>query len=243
MARKGSEFFDDADVFHAYNELRKRDENANDTIEKPIISELIGSICGLNILDLGCGDGRTGLEMLKNGCNRYVGIEPSVNMFEIAKQTLAATDGRVYRSTMEGWDYPVEQFDLVLSRLAFHYIEDIEDVFRRIYLTLKDNGRLIFSVEHPVITSSFKSYEVSRPHQDWTVDDYFCNGKRQQKWLGGEVVKYHRTIEDYFEGLQSAGFVVEKLKESRPNKAFFLNEMTYERRLRIPLFLFLVGRK
>lgn len=243
MAKKGSEFYDDSKVFETYTNLRKRDENANDTIEKPIIEELVGTTQGLDILDLGCGDARFGLEAIANGCNRYIGIEPSHNMAAVARTMLASTIGEIYRSTMEEWTYPPVSFDLVISRLALHYVEDIDDVFRRVYQSLRDNGRIIFSVEHPVITSSYKSYESTRPHHDWTVDDYFRNGKREQAWLGGKVIKYHRTIEDYFTALQHVGFVVESLRESRPIRENFINEETYERRMRIPLFLFFAGRK
>jgi hypothetical protein len=75
------------------------------------------------------------------------------------------------------------------------------------------------------------------------VDDYFASGARETAWLGGTVRKYHRTIEDYFRALQDAGFVVEQLRESRPRREHFADEQTYQRRKRIPLFLFLAGRK
>jgi hypothetical protein len=61
--------------------------------------------------------------------------------------------------------------------------------------------------------------------------------------MGGTVRIYHRTVEDYFRLLQDAGFAVEQLRESRPRREQFADVQTYERRLRIPLFLFLVGRK
>ena len=57
------------------------------------------------------------------------------------------------------------------------------------------------------------------------------------------MVKYHRTVEEYFLGLQTAGFVVECLRESRPERQWFVHEETYQRRTRIPLFLFLAARK
>ena len=59
--------------------------------------------------------------------------------------------------------------------------------------------------------------------------------------MGGTVRKYHRTVEDYFRALQEAGFVVEQLRESRPQREQFADAQIYERRRRIPLFLFLAG--
>ena len=70
------------------------------------------------------------------------------------------------------------------------------------------------------------------------MDNYFDTGIRITKWMGGEVIKYHRTVEDYFAALRSAGFLVDALRESRPQQARFRDPATYERRKRIPLMLF-----
>lgn len=75
------------------------------------------------------------------------------------------------------------------------------------------------------------------------MDRYFDRGFRTQFWMGEEVEKYHRTVEDYFLSLQQAGFVVEYLRESCPDQCYFVNQETYKRRTRIPLFLFMSGIK
>lgn len=51
------------------------------------------------------------------------------------------------------------------------------------------------------------------------------------------------TVEDYFVFVQQAGFVVERLRESRPRRELFADEETYLRRMRIPLFLLLAAHK
>ena len=75
------------------------------------------------------------------------------------------------------------------------------------------------------------------------MDGYHVSGRRVTNWLGQDVVKYHRTVEEYFGGLQQAGFVVEGLREGRPRRERFLREETYLRRLRIPVMLLLAARK
>jgi hypothetical protein len=75
------------------------------------------------------------------------------------------------------------------------------------------------------------------------VDDYFASGQRVTSWLSGEVVKYHRTVEDHFAALTGAGFAVEALREAAPQPARFTDPAEYERRRRIPLFLILAARK
>ena len=195
------------------------------------------------ILDLGCGDATFGREALAQGCQSYLGIEGSPHMVEVAQKNLAGTLGQVVHATLEDWDYPAATFDLVVSRLVLHYIQDVDAVFTRVYHTLVSNGRFVFSVEHPVITSCDRGWQGNGPRQDWVVDDYFQTGRRLTSWMGGQVIKYHRTVENYFVGLQRAGFVVESVREAEPQRQQFGDDATYQRRRRIPLFLIMAGRR
>ena len=239
MAKNGPEFYDDEAVFATYMSGREtRVDGPNDTLEKPVFDELVGNLANLHILDLGCGNAAFGLEALQQGCQSYLGIDGSHRMIEAAKKKLAGTPGRVVCESMETWNYPSRQFDLITSRLALHYIQEIEAVFTQVYQALIEGGRFIFSIEHPLITSCDRGWQNDGPRQDWIVDDYFETGPRVTTWMGGKVIKYHRTIEDYFAALQAAGFVVDTLRESRPQRARFRDQATYERRKRIPLMLF-----
>ena len=245
MVHEGSTFYDVDSVFETYMARRQRKNNPNDTLEKPVILELAGELTNQRILDLGCGDATLGREALTRGCQSYLGIEGSSNMVNSAQQILAGTNGKVVHAMLESWSYPVQAFDLVISRLVLHYIKDIDSVFRQVYQTLTNNGRFVFSIEHPVITSCDRGWQGDGPRQDWLVDNYFETGERITSWMGGQVMKYHRTVENYFVGLQRAGFVVASLREAEPErKRFDENDNdTYQRRKRIPLFLIMAGQK
>jgi SAM-dependent methyltransferase len=243
MAYEGSAFYDDDAIFKTYMARRQRSDNPNDTLEKPILLELAGDLANQRILDLGCGDATFGREALTKGGQTYLGIEGSRHMVESAQQVLAGTPGKVVQATLESWDYPIEAFDLVVSRLVLHYVKDIDAIFKQIHQTLAGKGRFIFSVEHPVITSCDRGWQGDGPRQDWLVDNYFNAGQRTTAWLGGQVVKYHRTIEHYFVSLQRAGFLVEGLREAEPQREWFEDDGTYQRRKRIPLFLIMAGQK
>jgi SAM-dependent methyltransferase len=243
MSSDGPAFYDNDAIFNTYMAGRSRIDNPKDTLEKPIILELAGNLTNKRILDLGCGDAAFGREALSKGCQTYLGIDGSHNMVEAAQQGLVGTIGKVVQGMVENWDYPAEAFDLVVSRLVFHYIKDVDAVFKQVYHTLSGGGRFVFSVEHPVITSCDRAWLGNGPRQDWIVDNYFTTGRRVTSWLGGQVVKYHRTVENYFVGLQRAGFVVESLREAEPQRERFEQDATYRRRQRIPLFLIMAGQK
>lgn len=242
MYLHGPAFYDDDDIFATYMRSRQRPDSPNDTLERPVLLELTGELAGQRILDLGCGDAAFGRDALARGCRAYVGVEGSQNMVAAARRTLAGTPGEVAHATIEAWGYPAAAFDLVVSRLALHYIADVAAAFARVYRTLVAGGRFVFSVEHPVITSCDGGWRSS-VRQAWLVDNYFDLGPRVTTWLGGEVVKHHRTVEAYFAALQGAGFVVDSVRESHARRALFADAATYERRKRIPLFLFLAGTK
>lgn len=240
---RGSQFYDEEHTFKNYMERRNWNENANDTIEKPIMMELLGDISGKHVLDLGCGNAAFGNELLDRGCLTYTGLEGSSNMYNLAKTTLTKEHGQVIHSTMEEWDYPEAVYQLVVSRLALHYVSNIEDIFHHVYKSLAHGGTFVFSVEHPVLTSSYGTAHSEGAKTSWIVDHYFHTGRREQEWLGGKAIKYHRTIEDYYHALQKAGFIIQSLRESKPKRDHFIHQETFERRMRIPLFLFMAARK
>lgn len=237
----GMEFYDDERNFAVYNAHRNRPNSPNNLLEKPILMELIGKVESLNILDLGCGEAGIALELLTSGALTYMGVEPAEKMVDLARQN--NPNCRIDLAPMEAWDYPSETFELVISRLALHYVEDYLSIFRKVFQSLKPSGRFVFSALHPVITSSNRAAREDGLRLDWIVDDYFVTGKRNVAWMKSEVVQYHRTIEDYFSGLQSAGFTIESLRESRPRPELFDDSELLARRNRIPLFIFFAARK
>lgn len=243
MVHKGPGFYDDPVIHDEYMARRQRAESANTLLERPIFYEMLGDPRGLRVLDLGCGDAQFGRELLELGCQSYVGVDGSRKMVERATETLRGTSGEVLQGTIEEMELAPEQFDLVVSRLALHYIADLTPTFLQVHRCLSTGGRFLFSVEHPVITSCNASLEASARRGAWLVDDYFATGKRDVQWLDGVVEKHHRTVEDFFSLLQNNGFRVELLRESRPERERFATEEEFLRRARIPLFLFMAGRK
>ena len=173
MSRKGYEFFDDDALLSTYKERRQKPTSPNETIEQPIFRELLGSVRGQDILDLGCGEAEFGRELLDKGARSYVGVEASEKMANLAEKRLVGFNAEVRRSTIEAFDFKANTFDLVISQLVLHYLEDLTETFHEVYRALRPGGRLVFSVEHPVITSSSQSLQVSERRTAWLVDDYF----------------------------------------------------------------------
>lgn len=70
----GPALYDDEAVFATYLRHRQRSFTPSDTLEKPVIIQLIGEIAGKRILELGCGDAAIGRELLRmEAANRIAG--------------------------------------------------------------------------------------------------------------------------------------------------------------------------
>ena len=243
MEYRGAAAYNDDQFFKNYITRRNREESPNNMIEKPIFLEMIGDVKGKKVLDLGCGDAKFGVELLQKGCTSYDGVEGSENMAKESVKSLTGTVGNVHLSPMETWDFQTGSYDLVVSRLALHYLTELKEIFQETHKSLGSNGRFIFSVQHPVLTSSIKSAAASSSKTDWIVDDYFNSGERVEPWIDKKVVKYHRTIEEYFQLLKQAGFMIEDIREGTPRVEEFTRESEYKRRMRIPLFLIFSCKK
>ena len=237
MEFKGSSVYDQTDFFKNYMARRNRNDSPNNAIEGPIIYELIGNVQDSSVLDLGCGDASFGKELLNLGVKNYTGVEGSEQMVELARSNILEQNGTIHLETMESYDYPKEAFDLVTSRFAIHYVSDINRLFQDVHKTLKENGRFAFSIQHPLTTSSFTSKQSGEKRGNWIVDDYFHEGERKEPWIDQIVVKYHRTIENYFIALKQAGFSVLNLREGTPKREHFSSEDEFVRRQRIPIVL------
>jgi cyclopropane fatty-acyl-phospholipid synthase-like methyltransferase len=216
---------------------RGRKDSPNNAIESPIIYELIGDFRNKTILDLGCGDASFGKELLNQGARSYTGIEGSEQMVASAKSNLTRENGTIHHETMESYSYPTNKYEMVTSRFAIHYVSDMELLFQNVHKTLKDNGKFVFSVQHPLTTSSFLSKQTGDKRGNWIVDDYFLEGERKEPWIEQIVVKYHRTIEQYFRILTKSGFSVVDLREGTPKREHFSSEEEFARRQRIPVVL------
>lgn len=240
---RGGAFYDNPDVFATYNEPRPDVSDPTVVMEEPALLNELGTVTGLRIVDLGCGDATLGRLLLEQGCRQYVGIDGSANMVNAARTTLQGTTGEVVHAVIEDFSADPGSYDVVVSRLALHYVQALDPVLDACHTALVPGGRIVFSVVHPIITSNDARSSTNELRADWIVDRYFERGPRPQQWLGGTVDWHHRTTEDYVTALHAAGFTVTGLRECDPQPDRFDNDDELTRRRRIPLFLLLAGTR
>jgi hypothetical protein len=104
----------------------------------------------------------------------------------------------------------------------------------------------IFSVEHPVFTAQGPQdwhYDIGGNILHFPVDNYFYEGERKAVFLGEEVVKYHKTLTTYLNGLLRTGFHIAAVEEPMPSKHLLDMVPGMKDELRRPMMLIISARK
>lgn len=236
----GSSFYDDAEALDAYLTHRHAEvRSPNLVMEDPAFRNELGDLTGLDVVDLGCGDGTFAAQCVRAGCASYTGVDASQGMIERAR--IAAPTASFQQSTMERVALGQSVYDLVVARMALHYVVDLDEVFVEAKSGLRPGGRIIFSVVHPILTAALEVDDG--PRTSVTVDNYFELGDRHRSWFGSQVVWQHRTVEQYVSALLAAGFELTGLRECPPVEALFDgDDAEFERRRRAPVFLLVSAR-
>jgi ubiquinone/menaquinone biosynthesis C-methylase UbiE len=102
---------------------------------------------GMNILDIGCGTGwgTTDIASKLKGTGKVIGLDISEKMIEQAKQKILEFKyNNVEFKVGSGSSLNYENyFDCVLSTNAFHHFDKKEEIFSKVWKSLKHNGIFI----------------------------------------------------------------------------------------------------
>jgi SAM-dependent methyltransferase len=243
----GDAFYDRPGVAERYDRHRHDSPTSpNILMEQPALLDELGPVRGLEVIDLGCGDAGLARHLLDAGagCAAYTGVDASAAMLDLARSRLPVGAVRLVRERLEDFDAPDHSADLVVSRMALHYVRDLAAVLAAARRWTRPGGRLVFTVPHPVLTCHDAARGAGGARGAWVVDDYFVAGPRERVWMGGAVTWHHRTVEEYVRALLAAGFALTGLGECGPRAREFAGlGAEYARRRRVPLFLMLAGAR
>lgn len=237
--------YDNDSFFEKYSQMDRSKKGLEGAGEWQTLKALLPGFKGRRLLDLGCGYGWHCIYAMERGAVSALGIDISEKMLQIAREKTSYPQVEYRCCAMEDLEVPAASFDVVLSSLAFHYVEQYVKIVDKVYESLVTGGSFVFSVEHPVFTA--------QGTQDWyygdkgeilhfPVDNYYYEGKRKAVFLGEEVVKYHRTLTTYLNTLLTHGFVIQQIVEPQPPESM-LDIPGMKDEMRRPMMLIVVARK
>lgn len=238
--------YDDIDFFENYGKMPRSVEGLNSAGEWHVLKNMLPSFQGKNVLDLGCGYGWHCIYAKEQGAKNVIGIDLSMKMIDKAKENSKDLSIEYYQMPVEDIEFENEQFNIIFSSLTFHYIQNLDVVFRKINKFLKKGGSFVFSMEHPVFTSKpeqdwFKDEKGNLLH--WPVDNYQDEGVRQTNFLGHKVIKYHRTVASILNTVIDSGFAIKQISEPKPSEEIIEKYPAMKDELRRPIFIMVSAGK
>lgn len=238
--------YDDNDFFESYGKMPRSIDGLNSAGEWYVLRKMLPDFKGKNVLDLGCGYGWHCIYAKRQGAENVIGIDLSKKMIDKAKDNSKDLGIDYKQMAIEDIDFETEQFDVVISSLAFHYLKDLKTVFGKINRTLKKGGSFVFSMEHPVFTSRaeqdwFTDENEKRLH--WPIDNYQDESKRKAQFLGHEVTKYHRTLETIINTVIQSNFDIIEISEPKPSEEILIKYPEMKDEMRRPIFIIISAIK
>lgn len=205
---------------HASSWNRQEPVLLSDYTARPRVLERLGSVAGLHIWDLGCGEGFMGRQLLPQRPACVEGIDLSREMVEAARRQAGAggeDQGGPLRYRVGDLSQvdqlPSGSCDLVIAVFLFNYLSlsATTAVLRHVHQSLRPGGRFLFTVPHP-------SLAYLRPQQppfffdpaDHTyleASDQLLEGRIWRRDGGSTPVRcVHKTMADYLRALAEAGW-------------------------------------
>lgn len=233
MGRMTAAYDDFAGAYAAENETSLM----NAYYERPAALALAGDVAGRRILDAGCGSGPLFAALREEGAV-VTGIDQSPAMLELARQRLGEDADLRVADLADPLPFADGEFDDVVASLVLHYLRDWDPVLAEVRRVLKPGGRLIASVNHPMMVNLTHRQEGPRPdyfeQYTWT-DEFELHGEKAR------MTFWNKPLHAMTDAFTAAGFRIAVISEPHPVPAareLFPGE--FETLDTFPSFLFFV---
>ncbi|WP_435889266.1 class I SAM-dependent methyltransferase [Streptosporangium canum] len=187
-----------AEAYAAENEA----DIMNAYYERPAILALAGEVTGRRILDAGCRSDPLFAALRERGAV-VTGIDSSPGMLEQARRRLGYGADLQVADLRDPLPFPDGAFDDVIASLVLHYLEDWGATLSELRRVLRTGGRLIVSVDHPVMV--YAEHRLAGRKVS-----YFGTRNSLEEWtMGGQTVPmsfWYRPLHAMTDAFTAAGF-------------------------------------
>ncbi len=202
----------------------------SDFTARPFLLKWCEPVQGLDVLDLGCGEGYFARRLKQRGAGSIRGVDVSEEMVRAAA---AREQNERLGIEFEAGDatdlsrFGDASFDLVVAVFLFNYLvlSQTRHVMREVFRVLRPGGRFVFAVPHPSLP--FLGDKVAPFYFEPEGKGYFsgrdCQFEGRIWRRDGKSVPVrcvHKSLEDYLTALAGAGFdTMPRLAELRATEA------------------------
>jgi ubiquinone/menaquinone biosynthesis C-methylase UbiE len=190
---------------------------------------------GRRALEIGSGEGRVARDLAARG-HWVVGLDSSPTLARFAKE--AATGSSYLLADAAALPFPDESFDLVVAYNSLMDVGDMAAAVSEAARVLTRPGRFCIGVSHPFADSGEfvgegpdACFRMTRPY----FGRHRFEGAAQRDGLSMTFRGWTYSLEDYAIAFESAGLVLELLREPRATGS----NVGKESELPLPMFLYL----
>jgi len=197
-------------------------------VHGPALLTACHPVQGLNVLDLGCGQGYFSRELARRGA-RAAGVDFSSKLIELAERYEKDAPLGIHYHCMDAADvdkvWPPGYFSMITACLSLQDMADPGAVLRAAFQVVRRGGRMLFSLPHPLMVTPHHVWlrdEQSGKTGPLQIDRYFETGPAVCHWTMDRLL-YHwdtpfwrRTIDEWSQMTAAAGFLIRRLHEPRP---------------------------
>jgi SAM-dependent methyltransferase len=195
-----------AGAYSAENEVNL----INAYYERPAMLALAGDVAGRRILDVGCGSGPLFAALRDRGAI-VTGFDSSAGMLELARRRLGP-DADLHLADLDRpLPFPDGAFDDVVGSLVLHYLEDWTAPLAELRRVLSPGGRLIVSVNHPII-----GHPLVRPGVDYFATYQWSDETTTSNGQSYTLTNWHRPLSAMTGAFTAAGFRIAVISEPPP---------------------------
>lgn len=203
----------------------------------PTVLRLIGTVAGLRVLDLGCGNGYLARKLARAGAKVF-GVDSSVPVIAMATARETAAPLGVTFAVADAAAIGLSSgpaFDLIVCNMVLMDLPHADEVLREAARVLVPGGRMVASIEHPCFqTGSGSAWLIEHgnggPPFSPTVARKISRyrdlyAEDNVPWrIGPDLVvytrRYHRPLSWYVRAFDTAGLAIATMEEPEPAPEF-----------------------
>jgi SAM-dependent methyltransferase len=189
----------------------------------PLVVELMTGF--QKVLDIGSGEGQI-VRALNERMIDAVGIDQSENQIRCGKTI--KSNSLLLRSLAEHLPFSDSSFDAAIGCLVVEHIEQFEECFREAARVVKNGGRFVVVMNHPLLQSQGSSWvedwTSDPPEKYWRIGSYLREETSEEHFTDDIIIPFtHRPLSSYVNALNDSGFVTTRMIEPAP---YILEEKT-----------------
>ena len=192
---------------------------------------------GWRTLDIGCGEGRVARDLRQRG-HRVVALDASPTMIGHASQV--DSESRYLLADAAALPFADASFDIAVAYNSLMDVEDMPAAVAEAARVLQPGGRLCVSVTHPVNDAG--AFSGDEPDAPFVIEGSYLGKRRFEGTFERDGLRmtfrgWCYALEDYSRALESAGFLIERIREPASTDEAVASRSSYLRWQRVPMFL------